>query len=468
MSTLDDISGIKTTADILFGDEFMTATIKANENILFAERQLPAPGNVLQTLKDYIVILQKSDVLNVLKPVEYLEYTSMKSLIIGLDEICPKIESILHPITMEANQEQTCFTNFDRLLEIIPLLQDMQQYLTNIDVNTIQVKNDVAQTNPEKFNFVQESLQNFKSHLNYCIDIIIPAVEVVDNTIDVSTKLVSLRQSCQKLHSSFLELEKPIESDKEIKPDISRLKETIELFLKTTMQQNTAHIKWAIENLCEAVVSVEIAFTQIANNRPDSKDVLSKDNIFIQFLHDVKKDIVALQQCNFVKLSDLNVLEKDVLVEKSKVSKKSTNKADNLIIHLKELVAPLEIIHNQLIDEQKNIHLELLQENISEKIGKVDLELVKGQLNNINETVKKLEQYLSFDDISVNGDDRDMVIKLNNTANDILGSIEYMKLTESIKTISQPIEVIKNILYRILVAEKDDGKQTLLKGMVIS
>lgn len=466
MSTLDDISGIKTTADILSGDEFMIATIKENENILFAERQLlPAPGNVLQTLKDYIVILQKSDVLNVLKPVENLEYTSMKSLIIGLDEICPKIESILHPISMESNQEQTCFTNFDKLLEIIPLLQDMQQYLTNISANTIQVKNDVAETNPEKVNFVQENLQNFKSHLNYCIDIIKPAVEVVDNTVDVSTKLVSLRQTCQKLHSSFLELEKPMVSNKEIKPDISRLKETIEPFLKTTMQQNTAQIKWAIENLCDAVVSVQIALNQNANNKPD---LLSKDNIFIQFLHDVKKDIVALQQCNFVKLSDLNVLEEDALVEKSEVSKNPTNKADNLIIHLKELVAPLEIIHNQLMDEQKNIQLELLQENFYERIEMVDLELVKGKLNNINETVKKLEQYLSFDDISVNDDDIDMVIKLNNTVNDILGSIEYMKLAESIKTISKPIEVIKNILCRILFAAKDDGKQTLFKGMVIS
>ncbi|CAH2103687.1 unnamed protein product [Euphydryas editha] len=459
MSTLDDISGIKTTADILSGDEFMIATVKENENVQYAENLTSESGKVLHKLKYHITTLQNSDVLNILEPVEFRENSSIKSFIIGLDEIRAKIESILYLATMESNQKQMRFMNLSKLIEIIPLLKDMQRLLSDIDIDTIPTK--THETNPEKCFILKENIKIFKSYLNYCLEILLPAIEITDNIVDVSTKIVSLRQSCEELSSIFSKLEECIESHKEIKTEISRLDETVKLFLETTTYQNTSQIKYEIENLYKVIVIVQDELNQLASIKPE---LLSKENIFIQIIHDVEKYIVALEQCNFVNLCDLNIAEKDVVVAKSEVSEECINEEDSLMIYLKELMTHLEFICNQLIDKKKVLESELLEEKTYKNIEMLDLELSKGQLSNLNETIEKLEQYLSFGNMCVNGDDINMAIKLNNTINDILSSIENLKMSEGMKTVYQSLEVIKNLLGQILSIEKDNEKQILFKG----
>ncbi|XP_064076451.1 muscle M-line assembly protein unc-89-like isoform X2 [Vanessa tameamea] len=443
MSTLEDISGIKTTADVLPSDEFTMVTVNEMENVQFGEETIPSgSGQALQILKETINTLQDSELLNIIDSIEIPEYSSIKSINIGLEEISAQIESILHPITIESCQE---LSRFSQLVEIIQPLQEIRQHLSVIDIDNIPVYENKADSTPEKMSLIKENIQNFKNNLNDCLDVLQPAIEITDTAIEISTKISTLRDICNEVNSTLDKLEESITSNKGISTVNNRLKETVNLFVKTiNSSDNTEQVKHAIENLYEAVILIKEDLTQFVYYNPES---LSIENTFIQLINDMENSIISLEQYNFVNLTKLYSLKKKV------IEIKETDKLYNVNQNLAELIAPLDLIYKKM----------LLDSKAEKEAKEIDSTLFEMQLSYINENIKNVEQFLNLENISINRDDISVVIKLNETVNCILNYMKNTQMSECFKPIMQPIETLGKILHRILSPEKVEDKHRSLK-----
>ncbi|XP_050361303.1 titin-like isoform X2 [Nymphalis io] len=454
MSTLEDISGIKTTADILPSDDFVTVTVNDMENVQFAEEAIPsATGQALQILKENIMTLQDSELLNCIESVEIPEYSSIKSINIRLEEISAQIESILQPITMESCQE---LTRYSQVVEIIQPLQEIRQHLSVIDIDNIPVCTDITESTPEKMSFIKESIQNFKSNLNDCLDILQSAIEVTDNAIDISSKINTLRRTCDKVISSLDQLEETILSNKVIIAMNVQLKETVNRFVDSIrFSDNTQQVKSAIEDLYEAVVPIKEELTYLVKQNPE---LLSIEDIFTQLINDIENNIISLEQCNFVNLAQFNSLKNKLSEMKvTEYHEEPNDKEETLNKHLSDLIAPLDLIYNKL---QKQM---LVEKKETEETGEIDSKSFEMQLSYINENINKFEKCLNLENISINGEDICLGMKVNETIHCILNSIKTTQMSESLKTILQPIEAIAKMLQRILPAENKEDKHRSLK-----
>ncbi|XP_047544107.1 muscle M-line assembly protein unc-89-like isoform X2 [Vanessa atalanta] len=446
MSTLEDISGIKTTADVLPSDEFTMVTVNEMENVQFAEETIPsASGQALQILKETINTLQDSELLNIIDSIEIPEYSSIKSINIGLEEVSAQIESILHPITIESCEE---LSRFSQLVEIIQPLQEIRQHLSVIDIDNIPVYENKADSTPEKMSLIKENIQNFKSNLNDCLDVLQPAIEITDTTIEISTKISNIRHICDEVNSTLDKLEESITSNKGISTVNNRLKETVNLFVKTiNSPDNTEQVKHAIENLYEAVILIKEDLTQFVYDNPES---LSIENTFIQLINDMEKCIISLEQYNFVNLTQLYSLKKKV------IEIKEIDKRYNVNQNLAELIAPLDLIYKKMLLDSK-------EEKEAQEIVVIDSTPFEMQLSYINENIKKVEQCLNLENISINRDDISVVIKLNETVNCILNYMKNTQMSECFKPTMQSIKTLGKILHRILSPEKVEDKHRSLK-----
>ncbi|XP_046976837.1 titin-like isoform X2 [Vanessa cardui] len=449
MSTLEDISGIKTTADVLPSDEFTMVTINKMENVQFAEETIPSgSGQALQILKESINKLQDSELLQFIESIDIPE-SSIRSINIVLEEVGAQIESILHPITIESCQE---LSRFSQLVEIIQPLQEVKQHLSVIDIDNIPVYENKADSTPEKISIIKENILFFNDNLNNCLDILQPAIEITDTAINISTKINTIRQICDEINRSLDKLEGNMITNKGISAVNHKLQETVNLFVKTiNSSNNTEQVKHAIENLYEAIILIKDELTHYVNNNPES---ISIENTLIQHISDMENDIISLEHYNFVNLSQLHCLKKKVIELKEPDYSEEFAKEDNVNKKLAELITPLDLIYKKMLLVSK-------QEKEAQEIVVFDLTPIEIQL--INENIQNIEQRLNLENISINKDDISMVIKLNDIVNSILNYMKNTQISENFKPIMLPIETLGKILHRILSAEKVEDKRRSLK-----
>ncbi|KAJ0183997.1 hypothetical protein K1T71_000420 [Dendrolimus kikuchii] len=308
ISTLEDISGIKTTAETIVSDRFVAPTaevIVPDLHLVEFESAGPktAAADALQMLNEHLSVLQNPEIIEALETLsEVSELSSLKSVIIGLGELHTGIEEILHPVVFDNSDDIFNLVNSSKLLAIAEPMQHIQQYLSVLDTNNISIYENVLQISPQKVSGMVEKIRVFQDHLYRCMQAIFPALETAENTIEISNKIGTLRVECKHL-KDVIETTNVIKSNTQGFLEMRGLKKAIDNLLEATDVSKGIRIeqvKYRTEELYEKIIIVQEEFIQFT---PQSPDKLAEEVQLIETIHEVEKNIAILQQYEFIELS---------------------------------------------------------------------------------------------------------------------------------------------------------------------
>lgn len=307
ISTLEDISNIKTSADTLPSDRLILPTaeetgIEQSLLPLITELPVSATANALQSLNEHLTILQTPEVVDALDTLsEVSDLSSLKSVVLGMEDLFNGIESILHPVPMEATDNLSSLTNLANLAVIAQPLRELQLSLSVLDTTNIPIYEDILDLPTEKVYSIIRSISEFKEQLNKCNQAVLPAVDFLNNTFEISTKVSTLRDVCSNL-KNVIENAKVTSYDI-VSPEIKDLEEVVESLLDVTDVSKSIRvdqIKIITEDLFEKVMGVQEEIIQFTS-QPSTK--LAQEAELIQIVGELENNIAVLQQYDFVDLS---------------------------------------------------------------------------------------------------------------------------------------------------------------------
>ncbi|XP_075991256.1 uncharacterized protein LOC142986608 isoform X6 [Anticarsia gemmatalis] len=307
MSTLEDISGIKTTADTLPSDRLVlpTAEETAIEQALspFDQEQQPTiTAQALQSLNEHITILQTPEIIDALDTLsEVSDYSSLKSFVVGLGELHNGIEEIFHPILMEGSNEIINLINPAKLTAIAEPMQELQQSLSVLDTSNIPIYENILEIPTEKIHSVIQSVSEFKEHLDKCMLAVFPAMQTADTTVEIANKVGALREVCEHL-KDIIDTTKTVES-MPVPEEVKALEVTVDNLLDATDVSKGIKIdqvKTITEELYEKVINVQEEMIQFT---PQPLEKLAQEAKLIQTIDEVQNNIAVLEQYDFVDLS---------------------------------------------------------------------------------------------------------------------------------------------------------------------
>ncbi|XP_047040434.1 titin homolog isoform X8 [Helicoverpa zea] len=322
MSTLEDISGIKTTADTLPSDRLVlpTAEETAIEQAILPfnqEVQSTATAQALQTLNEHITVLQTPEIIDALDTLsEVSDYSSLKSFVIGLGELHSGIEEVLHPLIMEGSNEIPNLLNPSKLTAIAEPMQELQQSLSVLDTSNIPIYENLLEMPTERIHSVIQSVSEFKEHLDKCMLAVFPAMQTANNTVEIANKVGTLREVCEHL-KDIIETTKTVENIP-VPEEVKALERTVDSLLDATDVSKgikIEQVKTITEELYEKVATVQEELIQFT---PQAPEKLAKEVALIQTIDEVQSNIAVLEQYDFVDLSrasDLTCTSPQVAVE---------------------------------------------------------------------------------------------------------------------------------------------------------
>lgn len=322
MSTLEDISGIKTTADTIPSDRLVlpAAEETAVEQAISPfnqEMQTTATAQALQTLHDHITVLQNPEIIDALDTLsEVSDYSSLKSFVIGLGELHSGIEEVLHPLLMEDSNEITNLINPSKLTAIAEPMQELQQSLSVLDTSNIPIYENLLEMPAERIHSVIQSVSEFKEHLDKCMLAVFPAMHTADNTVEVANKVGALREVCEHL-KVIIETNKAVDNIL-LPEEVKALESTVDSLLDATDVSKGIRIeqvKMITEKLYEKVATVQEEMIQFTPQVPEK---LAQEAKLIQTIDEVQSNIAVLEQYDFVDLSrasDLTCIGPQIAVE---------------------------------------------------------------------------------------------------------------------------------------------------------
>lgn len=308
MSTLEDISGIKTTAETIPSDRLVLPTadeIAVEHSVAFMEQEIApsATAQALQTLNQHITILQNPEVVDALDTLsEVSDYSSLKSVALGLGELHNGIEEILHPFIMENSSDIANLINTTKLAAIAEPMQELQQSLSVLDTSNIPIYEHILEIPTDKIHSVLQSVSDFKQYLGKCIQALFPAMETADKTIEISNKVEALREVCVNL-KGIIETTKAISNQTPVKQEVITLEETVDNLLDATDVSKGIQIqqvKNITEELFEKIVTVQEELIQFTPHTPEQ---LAEEAKLIQAIDEIENNIAVLEQYDFVDLS---------------------------------------------------------------------------------------------------------------------------------------------------------------------
>lgn len=312
MSTLEDISGIKTIAETIPSDRLVlpTAEETAVEQAISPfnqERQSTATAQALQTLHEHITVLQNPEIIDALDTLsEVSDYSSLKFFSIGLGDLYSGIEEILHPLLMEGSNEMANLVNPSKLTAIAEPMQELQQSLSVLDTSNIPIYENLLEMPTERIHSVIQSVAEFKEHLDKCMLAVFPAMQTANNTVEIANKVSALRQVCEHL-KYIIETTKAIENNP-VPEEVNALEVTIDSLLNATDVSKGIRIeqvKVITEELYENVANVQeemIKFTPLTPKK------LAQEAKLIQTIDEVQSNIAVLEQYDFVDISHASEL----------------------------------------------------------------------------------------------------------------------------------------------------------------
>lgn len=308
MSTLEDISGIKTTADTMPSDHLVLPTaeqpmIEHSLEPLDQEIVSSATAQALQTLNDHITILQTPEVLDALDSLsEVSDFSSLKTLALGLGELHIGIEEILHPVVMEPSSEIGNLINTSKLTAIAEPMQELHQSLSVLDTSNIPIYEEILEVPTERLHSVLKTIDEFKKQLGKCIQVIFPAMETADKTIEISNKVETLREVCENL-KSIIKTTKTVSYGAPVKQEVLELEKTVNNLLDATDVSKGIkidYVKFITEELYQNIITVQEEIIQFTPRNPEK---LTEEAKLIQTIDDIESNIAVLEQYEFVDLS---------------------------------------------------------------------------------------------------------------------------------------------------------------------
>lgn len=307
MSTLEDVSGIKTTADTLPPDHLVLPTAEKaviEQSLLLFDQELPtsATAQVLQTLNEHITTLQSPDIIEALDTLsEVSDFTSLKSFIVNLGELHIGIEEVFHPIPMEGFNDIVNLMNPSKLMAIAEPMQELQQSLSVLDINNIPIYENILEMPAEKIHSLIQNITDFKEHLDKCMLAVFPALQSTDKTVEIANKIGILREVCENLKTG-IDTSKNVITIKMSK-EMKALESTVDKLLEATEISKGIKIdqvRIITEELHERVIAVQEEIIQFT---PRSSDQIAHEAKLIETIEEVQSNIAVLEQYDFVDLS---------------------------------------------------------------------------------------------------------------------------------------------------------------------
>lgn len=322
MSTLEDISGIKTTADATASDRLLLpaaveTAIEPDVSVLNVEQQTTATAQALQTLNEHITILQTPDIIDALDSLsEVSDYSSLKSFVVGLGELHSGIEEVLHPLLMEGSNEISNLINPSKLTAIAEPMQEIQQSLSVLDTSNIPIYENILELPTEKIHSVIQNLSEFKKHIDKCMLAVFPAMHNADNTVEIANKVGAIREVCEHL-KEIIETTKAVETTP-IPKEVTALEVTVDNLLDATDVSKGIKIdqvKTITEELYEKITVVQEEIIQFTPHAPEK---IAQEAKLIQTIDELQNNIAVLEQYDFVDLSrasEITCMSPQVAVE---------------------------------------------------------------------------------------------------------------------------------------------------------
>lgn len=322
MSTLEDISGIKTTADTLPSERLVLPTgteTRTEQDVGSFHQDLPntVTAQALQSLNDHLTVLQNPEIIDALDTLsEVSDYSSLKSVVLGLGELHSGIQELLHPFILETSNEMTSI-NTSKLMAIAEPLQDLQQCLSVLDSTNIPIYEHILEMPTEKIHSVFQSINEFKENLDKCIHVVFPAMDNADKTIEISNKVETLRVVCEHL-KDIIANTKAISTEASVKQEVMALEETVNNLLDATDVSKgikIEQVKCVTQELYENVTKVQEELIQFT---PQTPDKLAQEAKLIQIIDKVERNIAVLEEYDFVDLSrasDMSCASPQIAIE---------------------------------------------------------------------------------------------------------------------------------------------------------
>ncbi|XP_047524821.1 uncharacterized protein LOC125062751 isoform X2 [Pieris napi] len=302
MSTLQDISCLKTTADPVSGSNLILPVIQETHleaPIFYSLKSRPEIAHEFQLLHDDILEIQKLDILEALNALsEVKEYDNLKSVTETIEEIQLKIVSILCPLVMES---LSSVSNLDlasnNLTNISESLFKLKNHLTVIDLDNIPIYEDVLTIPSNKIHSIVKNISNLKEHLDKCI------LSVQRHTNFESEEIKDLYYVCNDFLSCSKTTVQKYPSQNE---NMYNLVSSVENFLqviRTTPDLKAEEVKSVFNDLYKSIMNMEDSLFEYVS---PTEITVTKENPLETKIHKMANNIAVLEHYNADLSSALN------------------------------------------------------------------------------------------------------------------------------------------------------------------
>lgn len=315
MSTLEDISGIKTSAEMISEEHIMTVPAASGTltnyftNSLEQESIPLTSAEALYNLNEHITVLKNPEIMDALDTLsDVSDLTSLKTVHMNLQELCMAIEEILHPMTLESTTHLSNIGNISKLLTIAQPMQELSKSLSVFDVKDVPIYEEILEMSSEKVYSLIQNVNSFREQLRQCIETVISPLETINMTVEVSNKVKNVRNMCCQLKyilksTTCLSENVPMQLD-----SFSKLENIVDELLQatdTTHELSMKQIKIITEELYRLTMSVQDSVIHFV---PQSADKLAQEVKLVQCVDELEKSIAVLEQYEFIDLSKASEL----------------------------------------------------------------------------------------------------------------------------------------------------------------
>ncbi|CAG4977771.1 unnamed protein product [Colias eurytheme] len=469
ISTLEDISGIKTTAESISSDHLILPTENII-NVAIASETRPQSEvfKVLNVVHETLDELEGSEVIKVLESLSAMnEFASLKNVPESILQFNREIQTLLPCDTQE---DSISNLKLDSLTTISQTLDNCLSVIENHDILQYQ---DILQITPDKIQLVSNSLSDLKINLakfkNLIEDTPNKGLEVSMNT-DCIKKLGEDYKMCIK-DSAKLNLVEDIFVD-----DLKVLENSVDNFLMATNTpdsvKNYNNIKVVSEKLYEDILKIqdELIFYTVKPLKTTNQDneILNIVNELANNLtvmqpyvtdapHIFDIDCDLFQQCDILKepnslkdMEDVIKISIETFKDTTKESPMSSDlkKVEALFENCKSKFSILRYLLNQPPSQKKVIRL--LQEYSVLQTDIREFKNIKNNLNLSQDTQTCLDNFLVQIEKSIHKI-KTSLIKIVSSLSKTLFKKPLRNIEETLEYLSRyPIEICPNELHEVI------------------
>ncbi|XP_045542085.1 uncharacterized protein LOC106716992 [Papilio machaon] len=306
LSTLEDISGLKTTADTVQSDHLAIPIIehKKIQEILDPTTEITPKSSlvhILHLLNKKIILLQNPQIEEILEKISKSKLPHSLSLPTELANLQSVIQEILHPMMSQSSENVLAVTTIIEIGSLSESMIALQQMLSQIITENIPSLEGIVDISSDLIHSVHLSIAELRDHLDKCIKVIFPALNVADITINVSNNIATLKETCELLCDLIADSST---STKAFNEKLKTLNFTTKQLLDAfdgSKKIDVKKIKHLIEELYKESLYVEEDILSLA---PLSIKEMEEEAHLLEALHKIESSITILEQYEYISLSN--------------------------------------------------------------------------------------------------------------------------------------------------------------------